>query len=422
MTSSPVSLCPALGLAFVVASTVVSTVAFGPSPASAEPLQLGGLIGPRIFSDQSKLGQKESPQTSLGSTIIVGVRVGKPVTSWLAVELEVPISPATTQTGDIGVFWMEPRAQLKFQLPAGRVHPFFLLGGGAPITVSNNDMFYPGGVTGEGYGGGGVTFRPGRGVGLRLDLRVSVQPARDTANWKVTSEGELLASLWFEPKRRRKQAAATTVIVAAPIDTDRDGFVDSADGCKDRPEDRDGFEDHDGCPDIDNDGDLVLDIADRCPVERETFNGFEDDDGCPDQVPADVDGIIGTVEGLNYAPGVTEVAPTAMPPIDMIAEILRRHPTIRIVIVGHTDDIEAVNAAPPVAEGDPAPDPELLATQLGQARAQAVRDQLVKRGLGSSRFVVVSVGLGEPVSDSSPRGRGRNRRVELKLFVPRRDR
>jgi OOP family OmpA-OmpF porin len=65
-------------------------------------------------------------------------------------------------------------------------------------------------------------------------------------------------------------------------DADGDGLVDERDGCAERPEDRDGFEDVDGCPEIDNDGDGIIDVEDRCPGGVEDLDGFEDEDGCPD--------------------------------------------------------------------------------------------------------------------------------------------
>ena len=65
-------------------------------------------------------------------------------------------------------------------------------------------------------------------------------------------------------------------------DRDRDGVADSIDKCPDVAEDKDGFEDNDGCPEPDNDGDTILDRDDKCPNAKEDFDGFEDDDGCPD--------------------------------------------------------------------------------------------------------------------------------------------
>ena len=73
-------------------------------------------------------------------------------------------------------------------------------------------------------------------------------------------------------------------------DRDGDGIKDDVDKCPDDPEDIDGFEDEDGCPEPDNDRDGILDVDDKCPNEPETKNGFQDEDGCPDSVESDRDG------------------------------------------------------------------------------------------------------------------------------------
>ncbi|MEM1033596.1 MAG: hypothetical protein AAGN82_24890 [Myxococcota bacterium] len=75
-------------------------------------------------------------------------------------------------------------------------------------------------------------------------------------------------------------------------DMDDDGVDDEFDQCpEDLKEDRDGFEDEDGCPDWDNDDDGVPDESDQCADEREDEDGFEDDDGCIDP-DNDGDGIL----------------------------------------------------------------------------------------------------------------------------------
>jgi OmpA-OmpF porin, OOP family len=74
-------------------------------------------------------------------------------------------------------------------------------------------------------------------------------------------------------------------------DEDGDGIPDDEDECPELPEDRDGFEDEDGCPDFDDDDDGVPDDMDRCPGEVEDADGFEDDDGCPDP-DNDGDGVL----------------------------------------------------------------------------------------------------------------------------------
>lgn len=70
------------------------------------------------------------------------------------------------------------------------------------------------------------------------------------------------------------------------FDNDKDGFFDSEDACPNDPEDYDGFRDDDGCNDYDNDKDNIPDSVDVCKNESEVFNGYKDDDGCPDVAPS----------------------------------------------------------------------------------------------------------------------------------------
>ncbi len=65
-------------------------------------------------------------------------------------------------------------------------------------------------------------------------------------------------------------------------DSDGDGIPNAIDKCPLIPEDRDGFDDEDGCPDDDSDGDRRPDSEDKCPNEPEDLDGFDDEDGCPD--------------------------------------------------------------------------------------------------------------------------------------------
>src|SRR5262249_24513538 len=61
-------------------------------------------------------------------------------------------------------------------------------------------------------------------------------------------------------------------------DRDGDGFPDDKDKCPDQPEDFDGFQDFDGCPDLDNDQDGIPDVNDLCPDQP----GPASNHGCPD--------------------------------------------------------------------------------------------------------------------------------------------
>ncbi|HET6415305.1 MAG TPA: OmpA family protein [Polyangiales bacterium] len=73
-------------------------------------------------------------------------------------------------------------------------------------------------------------------------------------------------------------------------DRDKDGIPDDDDGCPDAAEDKDGFEDSDGCPDLDNDGDGIFDVDDACPLVKEDYDGDRDEDGCPEGREGDRDG------------------------------------------------------------------------------------------------------------------------------------
>ena len=76
-------------------------------------------------------------------------------------------------------------------------------------------------------------------------------------------------------------------------DSDDDGVRDDVDDCPETPEDQDGYEDYDGCPDEDNDGDGIKDENDECPDQAEDLDRWQDEDGCPDEAAdPDGDGII----------------------------------------------------------------------------------------------------------------------------------
>ncbi|MBN2799164.1 MAG: OmpA family protein [Deltaproteobacteria bacterium] len=74
------------------------------------------------------------------------------------------------------------------------------------------------------------------------------------------------------------------------LDRDKDGIPNKWDQCKNIPEDFDGFQDEDGCPELDNDRDTIPDTSDQCPDQPEDFDGYQDEDGCPDP-DNDKDGI-----------------------------------------------------------------------------------------------------------------------------------
>ncbi|HEY2370737.1 MAG TPA: thrombospondin type 3 repeat-containing protein [Polyangiaceae bacterium] len=109
-------------------------------------------------------------------------------------------------------------------------------------------------------------------------------------------------------------------------DKDHDGVPDDVDQCEDIPEDRDGFEDSDGCPDIDNDQDGIIDREDACPNVAGPKSEDPKLNGCPHEVKVeppkpveppppdpnkddDGDGILNGVDACPDKPGEPSTDP-----------------------------------------------------------------------------------------------------------------
>jgi outer membrane protein OmpA-like peptidoglycan-associated protein len=186
------------------------------------------------------------------------------------------------------------------------------------------------------------------------------------------------------------------------LDNDQDGVPDATDKCPNVPEDKDGFEDEDGCPDPDNDKDGILDTVDKCPNDPETFNGFEDDDGCPDKAPLAVltDQKIEIKQQVNFATDKATIKKDSFPLLAAVAKIMTLHPEItKVRIEGHTDE-----------RGTPAHN-----MKLSQDRADSVRKHLIEvNGIEASRLEAQGFGLTRPIaSNKTNKGRAANRRSEF---------
>jgi len=212
-------------------------------------------------------------------------------------------------------------------------------------------------------------------------------------------------------------------------DNDKDGIPDKADKCPNEPEDKDNFEDADGCPDPDNDADGILDDVDKCPNEPEDKDGFEDADGCPDPDndkdgvldaadkcpndagPPDNDGCPKKYEHIVVTPEKIElkqkiffdtnkatIQPRSFSLLDEIASVLKTRPTMTVRIEGHTD-----------SRGKRAHN-----MQLSQSRAESVRQHLVGLGVDMSRMEAQGYGPDQPIeTNKTVAGREKNRRVEF---------
>jgi outer membrane protein OmpA-like peptidoglycan-associated protein len=166
-------------------------------------------------------------------------------------------------------------------------------------------------------------------------------------------------------------------------DNDGDGIPDNVDLCPNDPEDFDGFEDHDGCPDPDNDHDRIPDKDDKCPNEPETYNGYQDEDGCPDRGRVVVtDTSIEILDVIYFEYDKAVILPKSFPILDAVAATLQGNPSIQLVeIQGHTDE-----------RGDDA-----YNLDLSDRRAKAVMKYLVDKGVDSKRLTAQGYGETQPL-------------------------
>jgi len=222
-----------------------------------------------------------------------------------------------------------------------------------------------------------------------------------------------------------------------PSDADGDGILDNVDKCPNDPEDKDGFEDEDGCPDLDNDKDGILDTDDKCPNDPEDKDGFQDEDGCPDP-DNDGDGIpdiedkcpnkpgppdspqgkgcprkftlikinrdkkiIEIKQKVHFATSKYRILPKSYRLLNQVSQAIKDFPKMKVSIEGHTD-----------SQGS-----DGYNQTLSENRAGAVRDYLInKGGVDAARLSSIGHGEGSPIaSNRTRRGRAANRRVEFKI-------
>jgi outer membrane protein OmpA-like peptidoglycan-associated protein len=197
---------------------------------------------------------------------------------------------------------------------------------------------------------------------------------------------------------------AVTAERGLPGDGDGDGARDADDLCPREAEDRDSFEDEDGCADPDNDKDRILDAGDQCPNEPETYNGYSDDDGCPDRGRVVVtDTNIEVLDKIYFRSGSAEIRPEQLPIVEAIAATLSGNADIQeLEIQGHASDEES------------------NVWDLSGRRAFAVKSALESRGV-STRLVARPYGATLPVDQQTTEmARAKNRRAEF-LILKRRD-
>lgn len=106
------------------------------------------------------------------------------------------------------------------------------------------------------------------------------------------------------------------------------------------------------------------------------------------------------IYGIHFDTAKADIKPESRPSLDEMAKLLAANPSMRVYIVGHTDNVGNLTAN----------------LDLSQRRAEAVAKALAGMKIDAQRMVAKGVASLAPVaSNANDAGRARNRRVELVL-------
>jgi OOP family OmpA-OmpF porin len=101
---------------------------------------------------------------------------------------------------------------------------------------------------------------------------------------------------------------------------------------------------------------------------------------------------------LNFGFASAKPTPESMKTIDEIATLLKEHPSASIRVESHTDNVGTAASN----------------LELSQARAEAIKSELVDRGIDGSKVETAGLGQELPIaSNDTAEGRARNRRSEI---------
>ncbi len=104
------------------------------------------------------------------------------------------------------------------------------------------------------------------------------------------------------------------------------------------------------------------------------------------------------VEGVNFVSGKADITDESFGNLMVVVETMQTYPEVTFRVIGHTDDQGKKDAN----------------QKLSEARAKAVVDFLISRGISSSRLDYEGRGPDQPIaSNKTAAGRAKNRRIEF---------
>lgn len=107
------------------------------------------------------------------------------------------------------------------------------------------------------------------------------------------------------------------------------------------------------------------------------------------------------LHNLFFATNQTQILPESEQALNDLYELLKQNPKMTILITGHTDDVGT----------------DAFNQRLSEGRANAVRQEMIRRGIAAARIKAEGRGKTQPVADNSTEeGRAKNRRVEFTIL------
>ena len=139
---------------------------------------------------------------------------------------------------------------------------------------------------------------------------------------------------------------------------------------------------------------ILLDVIDAVPIET----GMVTVDAAAMAKDISATGHV-ALYGIYFDTDKADIKPESQPALEEITKLLKQDPSLKLFIVGHTDNVGAHD----------------YNLGLSERRAAAVVKELTtKHGIAAARLKPAGVGMLSPVApNDSEEGRAKNRRVEL---------
>ena len=107
------------------------------------------------------------------------------------------------------------------------------------------------------------------------------------------------------------------------------------------------------------------------------------------------------LKNVLFETGTAELNPQSEYELNTLVDLLTEHPTLRILIGGHTDNVGSQNDN----------------QKLSENRAMVVKEYLVDKGISAQRIEAKGFGESQAIEDNStPQGRALNRRTEFTIL------